>query len=271
MTVYIPTRSRPGFVRRIVPRWLELGLDVRLVTDDPGLLRAVKRQEDWDERVHISATSAYGTGAIRRSIVKRAHAAGFRSIILADDDMMPDRNSDFRALLDIASRPRVLGIGAVRPITDHFTHGAMSANSGVILCPGGWAFGLYGLNVANAVAAGNFDPALTVHGEDAELARQGIAKLALPWLVHADVNWTSMNTRGAAGGIAAMLPDPGEREAALQECFRLLRARWGDYVNRPGSPARMAWQRMLDDFLPKWRSMSAMHGGKLPQRHLDAA
>jgi len=163
----------------------------------------------------------------------------------------------------MAERDDVLGIGATRPIHDRFTDGAVSRNSGPILCPGGWGFVLFALNVRNAVRAGNYDAALHTIGDDAELARHGIAYLGIPWLVHCDVRWTSLGTRYAPGGINARFADRAAREAAERECLAIIHNRWPVYTNPPDKRLRVAWQKLLNDYIPDWREHSAIHGGKL--------
>jgi hypothetical protein len=264
MTVYIPTRGRPDNIRKIVPRWLEIGQAVRLVTEHEevdGLL-ALKRDENWGGNVRVSTTGgAKGIGAIRHNIVVRAAHTGHDSIILAEDDASPDVHSDWDELLRIAALPNVLGIGATRPIHDRFSGGAVSRNYGPILCPGGWGFVLFGLNVHNAIRAGNYDPKLHTIADDAELARNGIATLGLPWLVHCNVRWSSLGTRYAAGGINARFGEDREKRAAAErECFAIIHERWPAYTNAPDKPLRMQWQKFLDRYLWAWREDSAMHG-----------
>lgn len=265
MTVYIPTVGRWGNIRKIVPRWLNANMSVRLVVDpdevDLGL--AVRKQESWDD-VRVYAPDVKGIGAIRRTIVSHAQRRGLSAIILAEDDVMPDKASDFHELLDWAERPDVLGIGATRPIHDRFTGGAISRNSGAILCPGGWGFVCFGLNVENALKAGNYDKRLHTIGDDAELARQGISKLRIPWLAHCDVRWTSLGTRYSPGGINARFQeDPDRRKAAERECFRIIHDMWPAYTNSPDKPLRMAWAKFLDHYLPGWKARSAIHNGDL--------
>ena len=265
MTVYIPTVGRWGNIRKIVPRWLNANMSVRLVVDpdevDLGL--AVRKQESWDD-VRVYAPDVKGIGAIRRTIVSHAQRRGLSAIILAEDDVMPDKASDFHELLDWAERPDVLGIGATRPIHDRFTGGAISRNSGAILCPGGWGFVCFGLNVENALKAGNYDKRLHTIGDDAELARQGISKLRIPWLAHCDVRWTSLGTRYSPGGIARQFREDLDRRAAAErECFRIIHDMWPAYTNSPDKPLRMAWAKFLDHYLPGWKARSAIHNGDL--------
>jgi hypothetical protein len=272
MTVYIATRGRQGNIRRIVPKWLDSGQPVRLFTEDEetDTLLAMIKQEEWGSNVRVSSTGkARGIGAIRNRMVRHAARHDELSIILAEDDASPHVDSDWEELLRIAALPDVLGIGATRPLHDRFSHGFTAQKHGPILCPGGWGFVLHGLNVPNAIRAGNYDPKLHTIGDDAELARNGIAQLGIPWLVHCDVRWDSLGTRYAAGGInARFAEDLDARAAAERQCFAIIHERWPAYTNEPGRPLRVQWQKMLDDYLPEWRKSSAMHGGRL---RLDVA
>ena len=266
MTVYIPTVGRWGNIRKIVPRWIGLEQSVRLVVDpdETDVALAVRRQEGWGSDVRIWAPPGlHGIGAIRNKIVRQAARNGLTSIILAEDDVLPDADSDYLELLDWADRPDVLGIGATRPIHDRFTGGAISRNSGAILCPGGWGFVCFGLNVLNALEAGNYDKALHTIGDDAELARNGIAKLRIPWLAHCDVRWASLGTRYSPGGIESRFRNREGRQRAERECLALIHERWPAYTNEPGKRLRVSWQKMLNDYLPGWKARSAIHGGDL--------
>jgi len=263
MTVYIPTMSRYDNLMKIVPRWLDQGIPVRLMVTQGEFQEHVifGREAGWPLRdVKVIMQKGIGIGAARRSCVIHARRYGLESIIMTDDDMKPV--SDARPLLTEAARPGVLGVGAVRPIHDHFTHGAISRNKGVILCPGGWGFQLFGLNVRTASQIGNFDALLHSYGEDAELCRLGISK-GIPWRAHCDVRCDSIGARYAPGGINARFRTPELRTEAEYACLFRIHQRWPRYTNPPNRPLRVAWQRMLNDFIPDWRERSALHGGSL--------
>jgi len=267
--VYIPTMKRPGHLLKVVPRWIEQGVPVRLVVaagefSDTMDLRSENRWNQDGLMVVRLPPSVAGIGAIRDYIIHHAERNDRRSIIMADDDVYPSRDSDFWELLRLAERPDVLGIGATRPIHDRFTGGAISANSGPILCPGGWGFNLYGLNVRNALAAGGYDPLLDADGEDAELARLGIARLKIPWMAHCDVRYGTLGRRFEQGGLNALFDEDLESRLKAQEANRaLIHSRWPLYVSAPGKRYRQMWQLMLNDYIPGWKSRSAIHGGQL--------
>ena len=261
MTVYIPTMGRYDNLKRIVPAWLAQGIQVRLVVDRSEFPqhRDLREEMGWRDRVQVLAARGSGIGAARRFCVSHASQSQLPSIIMSDDDMRP--TTEAWPLLTEAARPGVLGIGAVRPIHDFFTGGAVSRNHGVILCPGGWGFQLFGLNVRAAIEVGNFDSKLHTAGEDAELARNGIAR-GYPWLVHCDVECATIGARYAPGGINTRFREPEDRTQAEWECLELIHKRWPIYTNPPDKRLRMAWQKMLDDYIPDWRERSAIHGGR---------
>jgi hypothetical protein len=267
VTVYIPTVGRPDNIRKIIPAWLDQDIPIRLVVERKEVAPYLEmiRRNRWMNDVLVAplpgAIEGMGMGAVRRYIVKRAHSRGLRAIIMADDDAMP-QGDNYRELLAEARKPDVLGIGAVRPIHDRFTGGAVSRLSGPILCPGGWGFILYGLNVANAVAVGNYNYRLHTACEDTELARQGIAR-KIPWRVHTDVWWNALGSRYSPGGYSTKFTSREERTHAEDECYALCYQLWPDYVNPPGKRLRMSWQKMLNDYIPDWRERSAIHGGSL--------
>jgi hypothetical protein len=203
-----------------------------------------------------------GIGYARNYAVKHAKATNLEAIIMSDDDVHIHPNSDAYELIDAVLHPGVLGVGATRSLHDRFTNGAISANDGVILCPGGWGFTIHGLNVKTAIECGNFNPALHSFGEDAELARQGIAK-GIPWRVHCGVQFVSLNKRLDPGGFSAKYHTLEGRLAGELECRKIIHKRWPDYTSEPDKKPRVAWQRMLDDYVPGWRGASAIHGGDL--------
>ena len=207
------------------------------------------------------AARGLGIGFKRNFIVDHADNSGLRSIVIADDDHRPSGDTDTGLLLKEAGRSGVLGIGAAIPIYDRFTGGRLSRMAGPILCPGGWGFAVYGLNIDMALSVGSYDPLLTV-GEDAELWREGV-KSGIPWRIHCDVKVTAVGKRNSPGGMTARWATGAERERAELESRTLIYERWPDYASPPDKPFRMAWAKMLDHYIPDWRSRSALHGGSL--------
>jgi glycosyltransferase involved in cell wall biosynthesis len=270
--VYIPTMNRIDNLRKVIPHWLEQEFQVRLVVERSEYPRhvALKNKEGWDSKVYILPTplSGRGIGYVRSYCVSHAHKTALKAIIMSDDDLYIHSDSDAYELIDVALKPNVLGVGATRSIHDRFTGGAISKRDDVILCPGGWGFQLFGLNVITALECGNFDRRLHSWGEDAELARRGIVN-GIPWLVHCGVTSVPINKRYSPGGISTRYSNIDKRHAGEREGMDIIYKMWPEYVNEPDKRPRMAWQNMLDDHIPNWREASALHGGdlsKLTQR-----
>jgi hypothetical protein len=265
MTVYIMTRDRQDNLRKIVPRWLDQNMRVVLVTERSEQDEHVRlvRRERWgsDRVIVISPQRERGIGHKRRYAVNHAKALGLQSIIMSDDDMQPANNTDMNSILWEARNPKVLGIGATRSLHDRNSRGAVSANHGLILCPGGWGMQMFSLNIENTLAVGNFDSELDCFGEDAELERMGIATIGIPWLVHCDVRCNAIGVRYDPGGINAYITD-GTRALREVACRRIIHERWPMYASHPERKPRMLWQKMLDDYIPNWRERSAIHGGR---------
>jgi hypothetical protein len=265
--VYIPTLTRYDSLVKTVPAWLDQYQTVVLVVDPCELKAHIRFRDahDWHPMVKIACVpkNGMGIGYKRRFCVTHAHEAGYDVIIMADDDHKPRDSTDTYCLLEEAQKPGVLGVGAVVQIYSRFTGGAINSLSGPILWPGGAGFTIYGLNVEMALACGNFDARLHSFGEDAELRRQGLA-CGVPWRVHADVWCDALNQRNSPGGFMAKYDgDLAARHAAEQECRKLIYERWPQWVSSPDKPPRMAWQAMLEHYVPDWRKLSALHGGSL--------
>jgi hypothetical protein len=176
---------------------------------------------------------------------------------------------NFSKLIEVARKPHVLGIGATQPYHDLLAGRKLSQIGGPILCPAGWGQMLFALNIENALRCGNYDPALHTMGEDAEMARYGIARFKIPWLVHCDVKWTGLGARFAPGGISTMYASREERDAAEFECKKIIHNRWPKYVTNTPAKYACQWKKMLNDYIPNWQELSALHGGSL-EGYFDA-
>jgi hypothetical protein len=265
--IYIPTLSRFDSLERIMPAWLDQDIPVRLVVDPAEFSHHVAFRDsmDWNGLVGIVPVpqDGRGIGYKRRYCVWHADKTGHESIIMSDDDHKPRAGTDVGLLLDFAEKPDVLGIGACVQIYSRFTGGAISELAGPILWPGGAGFSVYGLNIAMALHCGSYSSRLHSFGEDAELRRQGLSR-GIPWYVHCDVRVDAINQRNSPGGFMAKYDgDIAARTAAENECRALIYRWWPKYVSPPDQRPRMAWQRMLGDFIPCWRDLSALHGGSL--------
>jgi hypothetical protein len=263
--VYICTRARINNLKKVVPRWLAQGFKVVLVIESGVEFRLhedLREEMDWSPRnvwLQLLSERDMGIGYSRAEAIDHAHSAGLKSIIMSDDDIRPAPESDMSLLIQEAEKPNILGVGAALRIQDHYTKGAVSANSGVILCPGSWGGRLYGLNIANTLACGNFDSLLDCFGEDDELKRRGIADLSIPWAVHCSVWAESIGARYQSGGVQALVGK--DRIARELRCHETMHERWPQFVSKPPKPYRTSWQKMLDNYIYNWRSRSAMHGG----------
>lgn len=262
MTAYIMTRGRIKNIRRILPFWERQQIPVNLVVESEEYEIHKDNFQGPTVKVVPLPKKDQGFGFACNYAVRHAKMRGHRSIIMSDDDLHPETGSDFWKLLHEAEKPGVIGIGATRDLHDHFTKGATARNKGVMLCPGGWGQQIYALNVSMAMKIGNFDPKLDCFGEGHEIIREGIAWEAIPWLVHCGVRARAIGARYAAGGISSLYPDPKERARREERCREIIYERWPDYVSPPKTRPRVAWQRMLDDYIPGWRGLSAMHGGQ---------
>lgn len=119
---------------------------------------------------------------------------------------------------------------------------------------------MFALNVATALEVGNFDSRLDCYGEDAELARAGISN-GYPWLVHCGARAEAIGKRYDPGGMNSYISD-GTRLDRETACRKIIHDRWPSYTSGPEARPRMAWKKMLDDYIPHWRTLSALDGGR---------
>lgn len=273
--VYIMTRSRRENLKKIIPRWLNQDFKVNLVVEPKEFNDTEKFVDENFYSYSLSVIplpeEERGIGYARSCAVNHAYLRGLKSIVMSDDDIRPCTSlGNAEPLIQEASKYGVLGVGATQRIHDHFTKGAISRLSGVILCPGGWGMQLFGLNVNKTIALGNFDDQLDCFGEDHELVRQGILA-GIPWLVHCGVKCEPLGSRFSPGGINSFIESkyPRTSDAVLYRaarearCRRIIHDRWPKYTSSQQARSRVAWQKMLDDYIPDWRSRSAIHGGHL--------
>lgn len=269
--IYIPSKGRPENMRRVIPAWLEFkprGVKVIVVVDNGehalyrDTLRAGFAKASDDIHLLKLPYNNRGIGFARAWSMEHAAKMGHESVIMSDDDVRP--RSSVNPLLREARKASVLGIGATSSYHSLLSNGWTDVLNCPILCPGGWGFQLFGLNVANTIKVGNFVKALDCFGEDAELMRNGIAN-GFCWQSHCGVSFAQIGKRYEPGGIAALYGHTRtERE---RDCQEMIHARWPMYTSKPPKPSRMAWQRMYDDYLPGWRRRSAIHGGSLRARY----
>jgi hypothetical protein len=262
--VYIVTRDRLDNLEKIIPRWLEQYFYVTLVIEHSEYMKhdaLIRGMGVYDDIAIISPKAENkGIGHARKYAVTNACLRGLRSFIMSDDDLRPHKDSVMADLVKEAEKPNVLGIGATRPLHDRFSHNMTRDRDDVIICPGGWGMQVFALNVRNTVDVGNFNPRLDCWGEDHELMRDGIV-CGFPWLVHCGVKCEPIGVRYDPGGLHSYI-GKGNRSERELECRKLIYERWGNYVSKPDKRPRTAWARMMDEYIPNWRSKSAIHGGE---------
>jgi glycosyltransferase involved in cell wall biosynthesis len=266
--VYICTKDRFGNLVKVVPRWMTFQYPIVLVVDRDDAIdtQSLIRREGWESRVRVQRLreNNRGIGYARRAAVRHAESNGHQTIIMADDDIMPRAGTDLYRLFNQAHRPDTLGIGATHSQHDLLTGGFTKTSDMPILCPSGYGFQLFGLNVRNAIAVGSFDVQLDVFGEDAELMRHGIVA-GFPWKLHCGVKCQKIGKRGDPGGIESLTR--GDRYSDRREseiwCQEHIHRRWPEYTSEPPKPSRMAWQKFYNHYMPDWRKLSAIHGGSL--------
>jgi hypothetical protein len=254
-------------LQKTVPQWIAQDMPIRLVVEKQEYREHARlvREMRWGEQVSIVQLplSHKGLGYARMYCVEHASKSGLDAFIMCNDDCYVKPNSDAWLLIEEAEKSTTLGIGAMRPLLNLFTGGAISRNHGPILCPGSWGLFVWGLNVNKAIEFGNYDPNLHTYAEDVDLLFEGV-KHGIPWQIHCDVEYVSVNKRYDNGGFEAVYRNNMEaRLAAERKCMDIMRERWPDYVNRPDKPVRFSWQKILNDYIPDWKKASAIHGGSL--------
>lgn len=245
-TVYIPTRQRPQLLSRAIATWKPYGYPIVVVTDNS---REVPRS---DVMTISPSKKKAGVGYARQLMLADAKKRKESVIIMADDDHIP--RGDIEGMVEFASRSDVLGVGAWKNIFGSFMRGTVLGQVGArgedraFLTTGSMGYNVWALNVKNAVAAGGFDGRLRF-AEDAELVRQGIVKLGLPWYIftgaRAQEMMSSKRLRAERiGGVATL---ESTREKVVNQAHAIIHQTWPDYVSPPGKPYRCAWKRMYTD------------------------
>jgi hypothetical protein len=252
-------------LRKTVPFWLRQEMPVMLVIErrEHAAHSKLVREEGWkDVQILPSPLSGKGVGYARKYCVEHASKSGLEAIIMSNDDFYVKPSSDAWLLIDEAEKSTTLGIGAMRPLLDFYTSGAISRNHGPILCPSSWGLYVWGLNIKNALSLGNYDPVFHSFAEDLDLQFEGI-KHGIPWQLHCDVEYVSVTSRYNKGGIESRYGNVEARLTAERECMAIFHERWPDYVSPPGKKFRISWQKLLNDYIPDWKKASAIHGGSL--------
>lgn len=269
ISVYIHTRSRLGYLDKVLPAWFEQkGIGRITIVVEPGERWATYRHlreacpgaiRAGKVRVEPLPQADRGMGAARAWVVQHAYALGEEVIIMSDDDLYPMRGrSDARLLVNEVKDKDILGIGVCVSF-----YGLSLGNDYIresceaVPVSGAWGYRCFALNVRMAIKAGQaygvdwaFDPALDVGWEDHEVTRMGIAQLGEGWWIHTGVMATSIGARYADGGIAALLPDREQRHRRESACHERIFVRWGErYISNPhqGRKYRCNWSKFRAD------------------------
>lgn len=274
-TVYIPTRGRLKNVTKLLDLWDQESFFVVLVVEE-------HEAEDHRKLVHEMKMDPYaavivppygveGIGPIRKWIVEHAASCGLKSIILSDDDIKPGKDSNMKELWEQAQHYKVLGITARYSYHDFSLGPEIKYRDDLILMPNG-TFRIIGLNIMNALAIGNYDPHLICVQEDGELMMRGVQN-GFPWLIHLGTKTGSIHGRYQPGGIADFMGSMTERFRIQRQCHIYLNEKHPDYVNKPKpdddlsqkNGVRISWRKLYNDWLPEWKTWSALHGGDIEE------
>lgn len=260
MDVWVPTMRRPDNIREIIPRWLAVmepktHLWLVVAKNEAAVTAAIVAEGGWRDHVSVVRLprEVQGIGAIRGHIVKLAFQNGDRAMIMSDDDIYPHHSANLGNMRRIVRSTNILGVGCVTSyhslLLGHRKD--MLYGEEPILATSGYGFRLFAINVDRAIEVGNFNPALDVSFEDAELMRQGVRR-GMRWYLDPLVKAIPLGKRFEAGGIAALTGDPEERARRTDLNYRLCYTMWSKYMAEPPKQ-RMSWKKMLDDYWPGWR------------------
>jgi hypothetical protein len=216
-----------------------------------------------------------GIGHSRMHCVNLAASWGFKSIVLADDDIKPNpKYHNMDMLVDCASHPKVLGITARYGYHDLCLGATIRDRNDLILLPTG-TFRLVALNVRNVLDIGNYDRHLE-YAEDCDLFLRGL-KAGFPWMIHLGTRAISIGNRYQAGGMVDFVHG-AYSHAEVDNLFQLKKMDWHEdlydrypeVINDPAkadftkqNSIRISWQRAYTKYLPCWKSYSSLHGGSL--------
>lgn len=263
--VYIPTRDRLTNLVKILPKWAEQKPErIYLVVEPHERDKHLKLlgENSWLsslENVTVLAPkrSDKGIGYTRHFVVNHAMNVGHKGIIMADDDSMPNADSNIWKLVQRLNNTKSIGIGACFPF-----YGLMLGNDVIretsrpYLVPGGMGYIMFSLNLQLlAELEINFDKRLHTFWEDAELVRDGMREGGLAWHIHTGAWATSIGKRHARGGLSAANSESKKKRAKREwQCRKIVYDKWGpEYISHPDKRPRCAWQKMLDEFVEGWR------------------
>lgn len=265
--VYIPTRNRLTNLVRILPAWDKQKPDNILLAVEPGEVKKHEKFLRENSIVHSLGTEINvvpvrpedrGIGYTRNFMVKHARNMGFEAIVMADDDSMPNPDTNVWKLVKRLESTPTIGLGACFSF-----YGLMLGNKRIretsrpYLVPGGMGYIMFSLNLPLLEELDiNFDKRLHTFWEDAELVRDGMEAGGLAWHVHTGVKATSIGKRYERGGLSAANNESRKKRSRRErECRQIVYDKWGSkYISHPDKRPRCAWQKMLDDFVEGWRA-----------------
>lgn len=252
--VFIHTRGRLPNLLKTIPAWLKhdhlIGRIILVIEQDDyfATRRFLQQAGLWGrvEVIRLAQRNA-GMGNARYQAVRYAARAGYKTMIMSDDDIKPSPASDVAAWLRFAASGETVGVGVCMPI-----YGLSLGNDFIrdtcepVPVSGSWGYGVFALNIDLAMSVGNFDRKLVCGWEDQELCREGI-KAGYVWHVHTGVTGYNLGKRYAPGGIATLYT-PQQREVMEKECHLRIYQRWGErYISHPDKKYRCNWRRLLED------------------------
>jgi len=262
--IYIPSKERWRLLNRSVNDWHALGQEVTAVIE-PQYRKVMK---EWyhcqADRVLYLPRNDRGIAFARQQVLLHAKDHNFKSIIMADDDQMLtiQEEGSIKRLFKLAERRDVVGIGTYRSLMGLYLGGTemneagQNGMEGLFLHRGSIGYQIFAVNVKNALRSGGFDPRLGAI-EDAELCRNGMNVLGLPWYIYTGVKRTNLLSKDgddAEGGINAL---PIARYVMYWQSHHIIYKRWPEYISEPLPTAtvdakkryRMAWKKMWNDYI----------------------
>lgn len=257
-TIFIPTRNRTQYLEKAIPHWLEQDLNGLYIVVEPQEYvkhRTFLRRKGWDCDVDIVKLKRDNRGVnyARNAIIRYGAKEGLSSVVMADDDLFPSKNSDIN---DLTINDDMIGVGACCSY-----YGLFLGNSFVkedhdhVLVPGGWGYRMFLIDVDAALGLGNYDLKLRSLWGDNDMARMSMSRLGIGWYISTNVWYSSTAPRYAPGGIADLYGGNKLRRLQMEKVLHgYLNKKWGDrYINKPPKRIMCRWRRFLDDYVENWR------------------
>ena len=263
--VFIPTRGRPHVVRRLADIWHDEGFEVTFVVEPDEALDYIAKVPDC--RVDVLSIKNAGIGNARNHCVSLAASWGFKTMILADDDIKPGKFANMDTLVRSANHHKVLGVTARYSYHELALGYEIKHRDDLILLPTG-TFRLVSLNVDNVLKIGNYDAKLE-YAEDCDLFLRGL-QAGFPWMIHLGTWSNSIGNRYEPGGMLDFAGGADNLSAKKEDWHWDLYDKYPDFINDPAkadftkqNSIRVAWRKAYDKLLPSWRDASALHGGNI--------